>query len=372
MGSFRNQLETRIADLFGYSDAVLFGRARSGVVALVDILGLNRGAPFIMPSNLCPSLLIALHSCGAKAHLAGVCKSNGLASDAALVEAMHAATQPGIVMPTHLYGFVQPYPKTVASARTRGWFVLENDTMATRARLDGAERSAFGDALLVSFGYAKTIEAGGGGAMLTDNVALARELRSRAQAFPLLDDAAQKAEEEFMLLGRRLYNRQTETSGLSAGDREAMLFEHAPDCQYRFPDGLEQGLSNALTGFQDAIADKREKLKMWKYFLAPFDHALFAPEADCVVPWRLIRRAPGIRDTIVTALRNDGIDAGTNFPPLNNSFPGLFSGQHFADAEQWGREVLNLWLAPAYDAARMKRAADIIGTTLSQPYEISQ
>lgn len=372
MGSLRNRLETRIADLFGYSDTVLFGRARSGVVALLDVLGVNRNAGFIMPSNLCPSLLLAVYSCGAKVSLAGVSQSNGLASDTALVEAMQRAERPGVVMPTHLYGFVQPYPKTVAYARAHGWFVLENDTIATKARFAGAGRSAFGDALVVSFGYAKAIEAGGGGAVLTDDAAFARELRAREHEFPLLDDAALKAEEEFMLLGRRLHNSQIETTGLFARDREARLFERVPGCQYRFPDNLEVPLSDALKGFQAAVEDRRQKLDMWENFLAPFNNALFTPKADCIVPWRLIRRAPGIRDAIVAALRKEGIDAGTNFPPLNRSFPRLFSGQQYAGAEQWGREVLNLWLTPAYDAARMKRAADVIGTILSQRHEILQ
>jgi len=372
MGPFRNRLEARLADLFGYGDAVLFGRARSGVLALLDVLGLNRGAGFVMPANVCPSLLMAVHSSGAKVDLAEVNETNGLASDTALVEAMQQEARNGVVMPTHLYGFVQAYPRTVANARAHGWFILENDTIATRARLAGAGRSAFGDALLLSFGYAKAIEAGGGGAMLTDDMALADALRSRQEEFPPLDDAAQKEEEEFMLLARKLRNRCLEETGVSARAAEARLFESMPGCRYRFPENLEIPLSAALTGFPKVVGNRRQKLEMWTHFLAPFDDALIAPQADCVVPWRLIRRVPRIRDDIVAALRNDGLDAGTNFPSLTNSFPKLFCGQRFAGAEQWGREVLNLWLTPDYDAVRMKRAADVIGCILARQHEIRQ
>lgn len=180
-----HRLEARVADLFGYSNAVLFGRARSGVVALLSVLGLGPEAPFVMPSNLCSSLLLAVRSSGAKVELAGVSELNGLASDMTLVATMKQCAVPGVIMPAHLYGFVQPYEQTLSYAKAHNWFVLENDTIATKARFGGASRSAFGDALLVSFGYAKTIEAGGGGALLTDDVALARELRLRAYSFPL-------------------------------------------------------------------------------------------------------------------------------------------------------------------------------------------
>lgn len=372
MGSFRNRLEASIADMFGYGDAVLFGRARSGVVALFDALGLSRDAAFVMPSNLCPSLLLAVHSYGARVGLADVSESNGLASDAALVEAMQQAARPGVVMPTHLYGFAQPYPQTVAYARAHGWFVLENDTIATKASFAGAGRTAFGDALVVSFGYAKSIEAGGGGAMLTDDAALADELRSRAHGFPNLDEAALKAEEDFMLFGRRLRSSQFEKGGLPGHEVERKLFERAPGCRYRFPENLEVPLSHALYGFQKAVEDRRQKVELWNQLLAPFDDALFAPQANCAVPWRLIRRVPGIRDKIVAALRNGGIDAGTNFPPLTSSFPALFAGRRYSGAEQWGHEVLNLWVTPSYDAERMRRAVGIIGEVLSQKSESRQ
>lgn len=372
MSSFRNRLETRIANLFGYSDAVLFGRARSGVAALLDVLDMSKDSSFIMPANICPSLLLAVHSCGARVSLADVSESNGLASDVALVEAMMQAKRPGVVMPTHLYGFVQSYPQTVAQARAHGWFVLENDTIATKARSDGAEHAAFGDALLVSFGYAKAIEAGGGGALLTDDIALARELRSREHGFPMLDDAALKAEEEFMLLGRRLRNNQLLEIGPTGHEVEKLLFERVPGCQYRFPEKLEAPLSVALKGFPDVVEHRCRQVEMWNRFLAPFDDDLLVPQADCVVPWRLIRRVPGIRDKIVAALRNDGINAGTNFPPLTSSFPALFAGKRYEGAEQWGREVLNLWVTPAYNTERMKRATGIIGDILSQQGEIRQ
>lgn len=366
MKSSRTDLPVRLADLFGYNDAILFGRARSGVLALLDILGLSPEAGFIMPANLCPSLLMAVHSSGTSIRLADVSELNGLASDDALVEAMQQASRPGIVMPTHLYGFVQPYPKTTAVARENGWFILENDTISTGVLLDGGNRRAIGDALLVSFGYAKGIEAGGGGALLTDDRVLARELRSRAETFPPLDTSALNAEEEFTLFARQLRNSQGKQNSLSAQTRENLLFERAPAYRYSFPENLEASLSAALNGFQKTIDGRRHKVDLWDHFLEPYANALLAPQAECIVPWRLIRRAPGIRDPIVSALRKAGIDAGTNFPPLCSSFPVLFPGEPPAGAERWGREVLNLWLSPANEVPQMILAANIIGDILSR------
>ncbi len=359
----------RLSDLFGYGEVVLFGRARSGVVALIHVLRLSRDAAFIMPSNLCPSLLLAVHSCGVTVNLASVDKSNGLASDSELVKAMNRAAGPGVVMPSHLYGFVQAYPQVVANAQTAGWFVLENDTVATKTRSAGAARIAFGDALLVSFGYAKGIEAGGGGALLTDDTSLARELRSLECHFPPLDSGAIRAEEEFMLFDRQLRTKQFQGAEITGREREQILFQKAPGCRYRFPDVLELPLASAIDRFPAVLEDRRRRVEQWDCLLAPYSGKIMEAQADCVTPWRLIRRVPGARDSVVSALRDEGIDAGTNFPPLTSSFPTLLAGQCDEGAEQWGREVLNLWLTPTYDATRMKRAVDVIGAVLSREGE---
>ena len=118
--------------------------------------------------------------------------------------------------------------------------------------------------------------------------------------------------------------------------------------------------------FPQTLCNRRASAAAWARFLAPFDDVLIAPYVQCVVPWRVVRRAPGTRDRVVAALRGAGIDAGTNFPALTTSFPSLFDGQRYAGAEHWGRDVLNLWVTPAYDDRRMGQVAEVIHACLSE------
>ena len=98
------------------------------------------------------------------------------------------------------------------------------------------------------------------------------------------------------------------------------------------------------------------------------DAVLPAPDAPLAVPWRLIRRLarPAARDPLVARLRAAGFDAGTNFPPLAQSFPALLGEQAHPDADEWGAAVLNLWLGETYDAARVAAAARLIRDTLDE------
>ena len=349
-----SRLEARIATLFGYGDAVLFGRARSAVVALLEVLGGSR--PFVMPSNLCPDLWLAVHRAQAgPIVLVPVDGQTGLPPDEAYVAAMARLPQPGVVMPAHLYGLVQDYPKTIAYARAHGWFVLENDTVATKAV---AGFPAFGDALLVSFGAAKGIEAGGGGAIATSDPALAAALRARAAGYARLDGLARAAEAEYGLLARRLRH------GAGGAERERVLLEQAPGACFQFPEELASALDGALDGWPRELDERRRRVQQWQHSLASFSGALHTPPLQCAFPWRLTLRVPDRRDQLVHSLRLAGIDAGTNFPPLTDSFPILLADQVQPGAQQWGREVFNLWLTAEYDAVRIGQAARVIGAAL--------
>ena len=53
----------KLCEFYGYRHVVLFGRARAGMVALAEVLGLS-GKPAIIPSNICPTVAVALDAAG--------------------------------------------------------------------------------------------------------------------------------------------------------------------------------------------------------------------------------------------------------------------------------------------------------------------
>lgn len=359
-------IESRLCGLFGYGHAVLFGRARSGLVALLEALGPERTGAVVIPSNICPAALAALVAGDAEPRLAPVSPESGLADDARLAAAMSRVARPGMAMPTHLYGMRADYTETRRLAAAKGWFVLENDTLATAAAPDGVRR-AFGDALLVSFGSAKTIEAGGGGAVLTDDARLAGELARRARRWPEPGAEAEAVETHLTLARRHL-------RALGRPDlAEPLLPLDAGHCRYGFADALRAPLGRALERLPETIATRRERLQLWDRALAPFAASLMQPPIAPAAPWRAIRRLrdPARRGPVVEALRDAGFDAGTNYPPLAESFPALLGGQGHPDATEWGRAVINLWLDERYDAARIARAAEVIGGVLCRSQEFA-
>ena len=113
-----------------------------------------------------------------------------------------------------------------------------------------------------------------------------------------------------------------------------------------FPPLLFDMLEEELGRLNEII---RAKWLLSKYWDQHLGDALIRIPQEQVIPWRTIRRVPGgRRNAVVTTLREAGLNAGTNYPPL----PGVTD----EGAIQWGNEVINLWGA----ASDIPRACEII------------
>jgi len=157
-------LEAKISRLLGYENAVVFGRARAGLVAAIEETT-DPDAPVIIPSNACSALLAAVIATGRRPVLASVSAETGLVDDSVLSGVIEGHNgPPGLALVTHLYGMVTDYPLTEVAARRLGWHVFENDSLAATALLPANSRFSIGKGLLVSFGSGKTLDGGGGGA----------------------------------------------------------------------------------------------------------------------------------------------------------------------------------------------------------------
>lgn len=351
--------EQALAQAFDGEQAILFGRARSAHLALFEALGLHGRSCILIPSNACPSLLACAWASGAEVRLAPVSAETGVNTDAALAKQLRALSRPGrtgAVLLTHLYGFRLDFSETRKAAKELGWVTIENDanasSFAPRAKLEDAAR-------IVSFGPGKVLDVGSGGAVITRNAKLAEELRSIVAHYPALDDWAERDDDTLMLERRALRN-----AGRSA-EIEATLVAELRQLRFGFAPEAEEPLLHALAHLPTRLAERQERREMWIDALSGLEPGLQVVDLDQTAPWRLIIKAdPHFRDPVVSALRKAGIDAGTNYPALTQSFPTLTGQDQHPDADAWSRSALNLWLDARYDGARINTARTVIESEL--------
>jgi hypothetical protein len=222
----------------GYPEVIGFPRARDALAAWCEITG----EKIRIPTNCCSALLPFA------SELVPIDPETGLAP-----------------VPVQIYGYRQEFPDAK----------LEIDPLMT-----GLLGQPFAESTIVSFGYAKTIDIGGGGAILTSNKYLADELR------------------EFGF----------------------------------FPPILYQPLQHALENIHDTIM-----MKKWDYEEIENQYGHFVDRLPTrpVLPWRFVARIkPGVENTLTDAWAR-GFKASKNYPPL----PGVTD----PGAVEWGRKVINIW-----------------------------
>jgi len=335
---YSQKLKSALCDLYGMKYAVLFGHARAGIVALMDILDLS-GRQIVIPSNICPIVGTAILASNGKISLVPASSSSGISDDDAFIRIVDAIEKPGLIMPTHMYGSFNVYANTLNYGKNHNVFILENDTLCASRIQDGIKH-AFGDAVLTSFGYSKTINFGLGGALLTDDFELSQEIEKYISGWSCLSQSDIEVENQITVLRRKNQKYIAQNT----------LGVEIPLLRRRFPDKFADGVIGEITMMSKNLNSKNVIAKRWLKHLSPLKDAIEFAHLDAVSPWRLIVKFPNkcLRDHIVADLRSINIDAGTNFPNIQKNFPDLIgNGGEINDA--WGDMVMNLWLDESYD-----------------------
>jgi perosamine synthetase len=150
----------------------------NGTVALhlaLAGLGLGEGDEVIVPDLTYVATANAVRYCGATPVFADADPATWCVSVDSVARLITPRTR-GII-PVHLYGHVCDLGPLLALARRHGLWVVEDAAEAQGATYDGQPAGSFGDAAVFSFFGNKLVTTGEGGAVVTDDDALARRLR---------------------------------------------------------------------------------------------------------------------------------------------------------------------------------------------------
>jgi dTDP-4-amino-4,6-dideoxygalactose transaminase len=109
--------------------------------------------------------------------------------------------QTGAVMVTHLHGLACDIEGVARVCRERGVPLLEDTSQAFGARVGGRRLGTFGTAGIYSFGMAKNVNCLYGGAVVTDDAALAGGLRGELAKLPYTDTSVLLKRAAFCLSG---------------------------------------------------------------------------------------------------------------------------------------------------------------------------
>ena len=178
--------EEEFAGYLGVRDAVGVGSGTDALHLALRACGVGPGDAVVTVSHTAVATVAAIELVGATPLFADINPATCSMDAASLEDAIHrtaSVTFRGVsrikaVVPVHLYGHPADMPAIMNIAERDGLFVIEDCAQSHGAALQGRKTGAWGHLAAFSFYPTKNLGAiGDGGAVVTDDSALAQKLR---------------------------------------------------------------------------------------------------------------------------------------------------------------------------------------------------
>ena len=340
-GPVTGLVETKLAGYLGRRHVVAMNNCTTALMLSLKALDIGVGDEVITsPMTFAASITAIMHA-GATPVLVDVDPATALI-DPEAVEA-HITPRTRAVLPVHLYGQMADMRRLVEICRPRDIAIVEDAAHAVESSRDDTGPGQLGDLACLSFYATKNLTCGEGGAVVTDNDALAQRLRRL-----------------------RLHGMSK-----TASDRHGRKYEHWDITEL----GYKANLPDILAALLLHQIDRLEDLRVRREQIARRYEAAFAALEEVDFPRVLpaCRSARHLftiwvpearRDQTLLDLGSRGIGVAVNYRAVH--LLSYFRQQlgyepgNFPHAERIGRRTITLPCYPGLRAEEQQRVIDAV------------
>lgn len=351
-----SSLEAALCKLHQRSHCVLVSSGTVGLTLTMAALGLH-GKGVAIPAGVCLNVPLSVHYAGATPIY---CDIDPETLGLSLAILSGAADPFAAVLAVHAYGNVCEIGAIENYCRSAGIPLIEDVAAAQGAQAEGRPAGSFGIASVLSFGRGKIIDVGGGGAVLTNDGALATEIRQAYARLPGRTDDDDQRLDAFSSWHTQLYNRHFGKDldrhvgpfvDAAMALRGAMLTRHSWNAG---------GVVGELGMLADNVMRRRAfaalLFDMVEKRLPVLRHQGLA---DGAVPWRANIFLERNRNPVLQALLAERIRISSWYPPAQDFLDPAWTGDTPV-ARRVGDQILNAWVNHEVDAGYPEMLIDRI------------
>ncbi len=351
----KSALEARIAAHSGREHALVVGRGTTAIYLALKALGLT-AKKVIIPNTACIDIANAVIYSG---NTPLFCDTSLLDCNIDTAQIERVFTQDvRVIIAVHMFGNPAPIDKIKSFCTERGVSLIEDAALALGATAQGKPAGYFGDVSIFSFGYTKIIDAGFGGAIVTDDETVYRKICKLYSEIPVLNDRIKARIEELGQL-TRLLNRFAPGNSklyklyplLNQIYRESYLFA--------LPERYINSIARALDSLPANIKRRQRKAQIYAELLRGHENIeLLSPREGAIV-WRFSFFLKSGRVRIVENARKHGIDISTWYPALHRRYlhTGNMPKQGFPNSTYIENHIVNLWVDDSISEERVRENA---------------
>ena len=359
------ELETAREAKTGRRHAVATGRGATAIWLALEALAARHPdrRRVVLLATLCLSPPSVTALAGLEAVFCDVEPQTGQLDPRALAALLNSGETALCVIAAHLYGEPCRIEEIADLCRQAGTALIEDAAQAWGASIGERPAGSFGDLSVVSFGHTKILDAGGGGAVLSDDDALAEDLAARARALPEKPAEAARWGADYR---SRYYALAADFAVRPEARREAgaLCLAHPGLYRYRLEEEQARRILDALPGTPAALAHRRAMAGLYEQSLDPAIPRLARQSGG--VPWRFsILLEPHQREPLLAGLREAGFDASAWYPCAAAFFTDA-APESLPGSRQIETRIVNLWTDTTTDAEKVRQASTFINEALAQ------
>jgi len=333
---------------------IFTGRGSTALRILFEIIG-SEGAKVLVPANICEIVIATIYASGLQPIYYDVDAMSGNAN-LNHIQKIYSGKEK-ILIAVHNYGTPIQIIDIKSWSVKENIFLIEDVCNCLGGFIKDQPVGVLGDVSIFSFGYAKIIEYGFGGAMWINDDSLKSEAKKRIKTLDDYSSIHSDADDFYqmklrVLRGKKLRNTNYHYTKLYKDYSDYLLYKIN-----------NEDVSNIIDMFQklDKNIDRRRQLAgLYREGIQNplVTHRNFV-EGD--IYWRYTfiidknLRAKAIRELI-----NNKIPVSCWYPIVIPFFEENFDKLSFPGAKSFGEKVLNLWVDHSITLTKVRKAITII------------
>lgn len=295
---------------------LIVGRAATGIYLILESLGIS-GKKVLFPANICYAAIYPAVYAGNQPAFCDVDAASGnLTLDLVYKKVEEETDVAALVLP-HMYGNpVKEIAAIKAFCAKNNILLIEDCAAAMGASIAGEQVGQFGDYVIYSTGYAKTIELGFGGIVASDC-----DLQKMERLYRQLPGYSEESEYNqafFSKLYRLIRNdkQQTIAPFLYRG-----LYENVKDIYiYQISSEKDDEIKTALLRLEKEVAIRRENYQLYNELLNENGYIEKYVFEEGAVPWRYNLFVTKKRKEFISYILEQGLPISDWYPDVTEIF----------------------------------------------------
>lgn len=359
MDAYKNELIELLKRSYQREYCSLTGNATSGIYCSLKALGISN-RKIAIPAGVCINLPIAIFASGNLPLYIDISEQN-LGIDSSILYNLYE--KPSSVIAVHSYGNVCDIGRISEYCEKYNIPLIEDFAVAQGIQVAKNSYPNDNNIVLLSFGAGKIIDAGHGGAVLTNDRKLHDAIEREIVGLENYNSTKRERIENFSNYHTKFYNLHygKEIESYSYYFKEKML-ENLENYLFRFDEKYSDAIFHKILGLDKNLEERWIKVQLFKKELENcIAITIFEPPEGSVY-WRFNILLDRNRDKVLKILLEKKYKISSWYPSVDMFFESNRSNSQTPVSDRIGDTILNLWVNDEVDANYVK----MISTELRQ------